>query len=144
MIRGLFLGAFLVTGVALYTWSGRSIVGSRVESNRLPVSIESAELEMDDGGRVLNVTVRNNELHHLIAAVDCEPGQEGDPSPCAATTTSLLSPGGRATIHLSLTSDSIPLDVVDVRVRERIAHVDPGPTSYSRISPTHHRRVDLK
>jgi hypothetical protein len=144
VIRGLFLGVCLLAGIALYTWQGRSLLGVRVQPSRHPLSIEKVETVADEGERFLKVTVRNNELYHLVASVDCESGENDDSAPCAEATTPLISPGGQATVHLLLTASPIPGEAVTVRVRESIEYVAPSDPEFSRLFPAHHLGVDTR
>lgn len=144
MIRGILLGVGLLTGIALYTWPGRTLLGERVQPSRHPLSIESVETITGDGGLFLNVTVRNNELYHLVATVDCESGENEDSAPCTETTTPLISPGGRATVRLLLTASPIPGEAVTVGVRESIQSVAPSDPEFSHLFPVHHLRVEVR
>ena len=144
MIRGLLLGMCLLTGIALTTWQGRSLLGCRIEPSRHPLSIEHVETVADNGGFFLNVTVHNNELYHLVATVDCESGENDDSAPCTETKTPLISPGGRATVRLLSAASPIPGEAVTVRVREFIEYVTPSDPEFSRLFPTHRLRVDTR
>lgn len=144
MIRGILLGVGLLTGIALYTWQGRSLLGERVQPTQHPLSIESVETVTDEGGLFLNVTVRNNELYHLVAAVDCESGEKDDSAPCTETTTPLISPGDRATVRLFLTAPPIPGEAVTVRVCESNNSVALSDPEFSHLFPAHHLRVQVR
>jgi hypothetical protein len=144
LIRGFFLGVGLLALITAYTRQGWSLLGSRVEPTQQPLSIENVEKTIAGDGIFLNVTVHNQELYPMVAVVDCESDEEDDFSPCAATTTPLISPGGRAIVRLLMTRAPDTGAAVTVRVRESLEYVVPSDTEFSRLFPAHRLRVDVR